>query len=78
MEHPFRMGRPVGRALVEAIIEQARLAGVHVLVGGIASDNVASLTLHARLGFVEVGRLPEVGRKFDRWLDLVLVQLTLS
>lgn len=71
-------GRGVGRALVEALIEQARQAGVHVLVGGIASDNIASLTLHARLGFVEVGRLPEVGRKFDRWLDLVLVQLTLS
>jgi phosphinothricin acetyltransferase len=35
------------------------------------------MKLHRSLGFVEVGRLPEVGRKFDRWLDLVLVQLFL-
>lgn len=71
-------GQGVGMQLLQALIERARHAGVHVLIGGIAGDNEASLGLHTRLGFVEVGRLPEVGRKFDRWLDLVLVQLTLT
>ena len=82
MEHsvylrPAHQGRGLGRALVTAIIAAARENGVHVLIGGLSADNEASMALHRSLGFVEVGRLPEVGRKFDRWLDLVFVQLTL-
>ena len=48
------------------------------MVGGIDADNATSLRFHERLGFVEVARMPQVGRKFDRWLDLVLVQLILN
>lgn len=70
-------GRGLGRALLTELINQARGSGVHALIGGLSADNEASIGLHRALGFVEVGRLPEVGRKFDRWLDLVLVQLTL-
>lgn len=82
MEHsvyvrPAQQGRGVGRALLVGIIEAARADGVHALIGGLSADNEVSLALHRSLGFVEVGRLPEVGRKFDRWLDLVLVQLIL-
>jgi len=61
-----------------AVVDRAREAGVHTLIGLVSADNVASLRLHAGLGFVEVGRLREVGRKFDRWLDLVYLQLMLS
>lgn len=68
----------VGRALLEALIERARVAGFHVMVGGIDADNAPSLRFHERMGFVEVARMPQVGRKFDRWLDLVLVQLILN
>jgi L-amino acid N-acyltransferase len=82
MEHsvyvrPDARGRGIGRALLVAIIEAARSDGVHALIGGLSADNEVSLALHHSLGFVEVGRLPEVGRKFDRWLDLVLLQLFL-
>jgi L-amino acid N-acyltransferase len=69
-------GRGVGSRLMSELIDRAQRSGVHALIGAIAGDNEASLALHARLGFVEVGRLPEVGRKFDRWLDLVFVQRT--
>lgn len=69
-------GRGVGSRLMSELIDRAQRSGVHALIGAIAADNEASLALHARLGFVEVGRLPEVGRKFDRWLDLVFVQRT--
>jgi phosphinothricin acetyltransferase len=48
--------------------------GKHVMIAGIEAGNATSIRLHARLGFVETGRMPEVGRKFDRWLDLVLMQ----
>ena len=59
--------------LIEELVERARTAGVHVMVGAIDGDNAASLRFHERLGFTVVARMPEVGRKFDRWLDLVLV-----
>ncbi len=70
--------RGVGRALMEGLIERARSAGIHVLVGAIDAGNQASLRFHARLGFVEVARMPETGQKFGRWLDLVLVQRVLD
>jgi phosphinothricin acetyltransferase len=66
--------RGAATALLGALEAEARRAGLHVMVGGIAADNDASLRLHARLGFDETGRLPEVGRKFGRWLDLVFMQ----
>ncbi|MBT9291633.1 GNAT family N-acetyltransferase [Prosthecodimorpha staleyi] len=71
-----RMG--IARALLEALEPRARAAGKHVLIGGIEAGNAASITLHAALGYREVGRLPEVGRKFDRWLDLVFMQKMLD
>jgi len=67
-------GRGVGRALMEALFERAIAAGVHVMVGAIDSSNIDSIGFHTKLGFVETARMPEVGRKFDRWLDLVLMQ----
>jgi L-amino acid N-acyltransferase len=68
----------VGRALLEALINRAQSAGHHVMVGAIDADNIASLQFHERMGFNEVARMPQVGRKFDRWLDLALVQLILN
>lgn len=69
--------RGIASALLVALIEKAKEIGKHVMIGGIASDNGASLALHAKLGFTETGRMPEVGYKFGRWLDLVFVQKTL-
>jgi L-amino acid N-acyltransferase YncA len=70
-------GQGCGRALMEALVEQARDAGLHVMVGAIDGENPGSLKFHERLGFVEVARMPEVGYKFDRWLTLILVQRVL-
>jgi L-amino acid N-acyltransferase YncA len=67
----------LGRALMDELIGSARAGGMHVMVGAIDAANEASLRLHERLGFVRVGLMPEVARKFDRWLDLALLQLTL-
>lgn len=83
MEHsvylaPDARGLGLGRRLMVELIAAAREAGVHALVGALDATNVVSLRLHAQLGFVEVGRLPQVGAKFGRWLDLVFVQLLLD
>lgn len=74
---PAMQGRGCGKALLAALIERARARGVHVMVGGLDGDNARSMRLHEKAGFIEVGRMPEVGRKFDRWLDLVLIQKVL-
>lgn len=67
-------GRGVGRALLAALKAEARRAQMHVMIGGIAAENEPSIRLHRKLGFVETGRLPGVGRKFGRTLDLVFMQ----
>ena len=71
-------GGGVGRALMAALVERARTAGLHVMVAGIEAENAASIRLHAALGFLEAGRLPQVGTKFGRWLDLLFMQLQLG
>jgi phosphinothricin acetyltransferase len=63
----------IGRRLLTELIAEAERRGVHVLVAGIDAANDASIALHGALGFREVARLPEVGAKFGRWLDLVLM-----
>lgn len=48
------------------------------MVAAIDGENADSLAFHAAVGFEEVGRLPEIGWKFGRWLDLVLLQKMIS
>jgi len=71
-------GLGLGRMMIQALIEKAREAKYHALIGAIDSANAASCHLHERLGFERVGTLPQVGFKFGRWLDLALYQLTLE
>jgi len=67
-------GCGIGRGLLEALIDRAQSVDVHVMVAAIDAANSGSIAFHERLGFTVVARMPEVGRKFDRWLDLVLMQ----
>jgi len=70
-------GRGVGRALLEAVIESARHGGLWTLQAGIFPDNVASLELHRRLGFREVGVRERIGQLAGTWRDVVLLELRL-
>jgi L-amino acid N-acyltransferase len=73
-----RRGWGIGSRLLEALVPRASALGKHVLIAAIDADNANSLRLHARMGFERVAQLRQVGRKFDRWLDLVFMQRILS
>jgi len=71
---PAAQRRGVGMALIRALEDRARTSGKHVLVAGISGENEAAIAFHRAAGFDETARMSEVGRKFGRWLDLVLMQ----
>ncbi|KEO53233.1 GNAT family N-acetyltransferase [Thioclava indica] len=67
-----------GAQMMEALIIRARETGFHVMIAAIDAANTGSVRLHERLGFDHVGMMPQVGKKFGRWLDLALLQLVLD
>jgi len=76
--HPESMGKGFGRALLEALIVACREGGYRQLLAVIGdSQNKGSIRLHAACGFEHVGAMRDVGLKFDRWLDVVIMQKTL-
>ena len=72
--HPEHRGLGIGRKLKSAILEEARLAGLHVVLARVAEGNAASLHLNEAFGFEHVGIMKEVGIKFGRRLDVHLMQ----
>ena len=76
--HQDFRGRGIGGALLGGLIEAAQRGGFHSIIALIDGDNAVSVRLHERSGFRHVGRFPEVGFKFDRWLDVVHIQRVLT
>ncbi len=74
---PDHQGKGFGKQLILALIDIAKKENYHNMVAGIDAENKFSIKFHQKLGFQEVGYLKEVGYKFDRWLDLVFLQLNL-
>jgi phosphinothricin acetyltransferase len=67
-------GQGVGKALLGELIDRGRALGHHTILAIIAGEQLPSVRLHEKLGFVEVARMRELGWKYDRWLDVVFMQ----
>lgn len=79
MEHTIVLsdrarGKGAGRALMGGITDHARAAGVGSLWAGVSGENPAGVAFHTAIGFETVATLPNVGFKFGRWMDLVLMR----
>jgi phosphinothricin acetyltransferase len=75
--HRDHRSRGVGKLLLEELIRLGRDHGFHALIARIVGGHEVSIALHASCGFAHVGVEREVGRKFNKWLDVVEMQLLL-
>jgi L-amino acid N-acyltransferase YncA len=73
-----RLGQGLGTMLLQALLATCEAAGLRQVMALIAGTEPASLALHAKAGFVEVGRLKSVGRKHGKWIDVIYMQLPLG
>ena len=72
--HPENQGQGVGEALLTKLVDLAAEHGFHTIIARIGSESEGSIGLHRKVGFEEMGREREIGRKFGRWLDVVIMQ----
>ena len=70
-------GKGLATRLMQPLIERAQKLGKHIMLGLIDGDNAASIRLHQKLGFEQTAFMPQVGYKFGRWLNLVIMQRSL-
>ena len=75
---PEASGRGLGKGLLQALLDATDRTVTHNVMAVISDEVPASVALHRKAGFVEVGRTPEVGRKFDRWIGAVYMQYSFS
>ena len=72
--HRDHRGCGVALALMQQLLNIATDHGFHSVIARIVGDHTASIALHTKAGFEQIGREQEVGRKFGKWLDVVLMQ----
>ncbi len=70
-------GKGIGKQLMQPLIDSAIDKGMHTILAGIDASNEASIHLHKAFGFEQIAHMKEVGYKFNKWLDLVFMQLML-
>lgn len=75
---PASQGQGIGRRLYDALLARLVDDGIHLVLAAVALPNPGSLALHRACGFEEVGVMREVGRKHDRWIDVLWLQRRLA
>jgi phosphinothricin acetyltransferase len=72
-----KLGKGIGSRLYEPLLQDLRSRDLHIVMAGIALPNDGSVAIHEKFGFVKVAHYREIGRKFDRWVDVGYWQLML-
>lgn len=72
------IGKGIGKLILQKLIDLAKEQNYHSMIGVIDASNSGSIEFHKKFGFIETGVLKEVGYKFDKWLDVSLMQLFLK
>lgn len=67
-------GKGIGRQLLKSLLEEGKTISLHTVIARLAGDNKASLSLFESEYFQKIGAMKEVGRKFDKLLDVHLMQ----
>jgi L-amino acid N-acyltransferase YncA len=70
--------RGIGALLLRDLIQRARQLGHHAIIAGIDAEQTASVAIHTKFGFKKVGHLSQIGFKFNRWLDVIYMELILD
>ena len=76
--HPEYQFKGLGSILLKEIIEQGKIVGLHSILARITTDNLHSIYLNDKEGFVRIGVLKEAGQKFNRYLDVMIMQKMLN
>jgi len=71
-------GKGTGKKIMNKLIHLAKEQDFHIMIAGIDANNSKSIKFHQNFGFKEVGRFNQIGFKFDKWLDLIFMQLFLK
>jgi L-amino acid N-acyltransferase YncA len=75
--HHEHQRRGIGAMLLQDLIQRARRLGHHAIIAGIDAEQTASVAIHTKFGFKQVGHLSQIGYKFNRWLDVIYMELIL-
>lgn len=75
---PHHIGKGVGKLLLAELIRLAKAQGIRTMIGGIDADNADSIAFHKKFGFKECGIIKDAAYKFERWLDLLFMQLIIE
>lgn len=74
---PDAVGKGLGSAMLAELLARSRAFGFKQMIGVITAESAGSIRLHEKFGFRHIGRHEALGLKFDRWLDVVHMQLAL-
>jgi phosphinothricin acetyltransferase len=76
--HNDSRGLGIGKLIMSELIKRATTEGYHTMIAGVDASNNGSYEFHKKLGFIEIGTFKEIGYKFNKWLDLIFMQLILG
>ena len=76
--HNDSRGLGIGKLIMSELIKRATTEGYHTMIAGVDASNNSSYEFHKRFGFIEIGTFKEIGYKFNKWLDLIFMQLILG